>query len=112
MLRCALLLRSFVEMKPRCKAMIKENRRAQSTAVDKIVHIDPGVLLGFKVPAFKHRARSMEAIIDMSLLAGRCSFEQAPLPPSDQQTLHVIAATVPSLRSDGHRTCAKPGRGS
>ena len=94
MLRRALLLRSLIELKPRCKSMIEENRRAHSTDVDKIVHIDPGVLRAFiKAPVFKHRARSMEAIIDMSLLAGRSSFEQASLPPRDQLTLHVDAAT-------------------
>jgi hypothetical protein len=82
MLRRAILLRSMIEYKPRCKAILD----------GKTVRIDPGVLRAFiKVPVFKHRARSMEAIIDMSMLAGRRQFEQSSLPPREQLELHVDA---------------------
>ena len=54
--------------------------------------IDPGVLRAFiKVPNYKHGIRSIQAIIDMSTLAGRDSFEQASLPPPEQLALHVNA---------------------
>jgi hypothetical protein len=53
-------------------------------------HIDHGVLRAFlKVPEYKHGTRSMEAIIDMSMLAGKKQFDQAALPPSKQLELHV-----------------------
>jgi len=52
--------------------------------------IDPGVLRAFlKIPAYKHGIRSMEAIIEMSMLAGRNSFEQSALPSSEQLDMHV-----------------------
>jgi len=55
-------------------------------------HIDEGVLRAFlKVPKFEHGARSMEAIIQMSLLKGRKSYEQAALPSGEQLKLHVNA---------------------
>ncbi len=82
LLRRALVLRSMFEWKDRCKSMVE----------GATVHIDPGVLRAFiKTPLFKHRARSMEAIIDMSMLGGHRSFEQASLPPHDQLDLHVDA---------------------
>lgn len=53
-------------------------------------NIDHGVLRAFlKVPEYKHGTRSMEAIIDMSMLAGKNKFDQAALPPSKQLELHV-----------------------
>ena len=54
--------------------------------------IDPGVLRAFiKVPRYKHGMRSMQAVIDMSMLAGRKHFEQAALPAPEQLDLHVDA---------------------
>jgi hypothetical protein len=52
--------------------------------------IDSGVLRAFlRVPRYKHGARSMEAIIDMSALVGKRRFTQAALPPSKQLEMHV-----------------------
>ena len=82
LLRRAVVLRSIFEFKDRCR----------STLEGGTVRIDPGVLRAFiKTPAYNHRARSMEAIIDMSMLGGRRMFEQASLPPHDQLELHVEA---------------------
>jgi len=54
--------------------------------------IDPGVLRAFiKVPNYRHGIRSIQAIIEMSSLAGRESFEQSSLPPPEQLELHVNA---------------------
>ena len=54
--------------------------------------IDPGVLRAMiKVPAYRHGIRSMVAVIEMSLLAGRQTFEQAALPSPEQLELHVDA---------------------
>lgn len=79
MIRRALLLRSLLKRKAPHLLDEQENLR-----------IDPGVLRAFiKAPAYKHGARSMEAIIDMSLLAGREKFEQAALPSARQLELHV-----------------------
>lgn len=52
--------------------------------------IDPGVLTAFlKVPSYRHGARSMEAIIDMSHLSGQPSFLRSSLPSEAQLDLHV-----------------------
>ena len=56
----------------------------------KMCHIDQGVLRAMiKVPLFKHGVRSMQAILEMSLLSGRKKLEQAALPSSEQLKLHV-----------------------
>ena len=58
----------------------------------KVCHIDPGVLRAMiKVPMFKHGVRSLLAIIEMSILSGRKSYEQAALPSPEQLKLHVDA---------------------
>jgi hypothetical protein len=55
-------------------------------------HIDPGVLRALiKVNDYKHGVRSMEAVLEMSLLSERCEFEPAALPPRNQLNLHVDA---------------------
>jgi len=52
--------------------------------------IDPGVLRALiKIPDYKHGIRSMLAIIEMSMLAGRKTFEQAALPSPEQLRLQV-----------------------
>ena len=78
-IRRALLLRSLLQ------------RKAPKIVDDQgIACIDSGVLRAFlRVPAYKHGVRSMEAIIDMSSLAGRKRFTQAALPPSKQLEMHV-----------------------
>ena len=42
-----------------------------------------------KIPIYKHGVRSLEAIIDMSMLNGRTCWEQACLPAKAQLKLHV-----------------------
>jgi hypothetical protein len=60
--------------------------------------IDEGVVRAFlKVPQYKHGARSMEAIIDMSTLSRLKKFEQAALPPREQLELHVDADSFSKL---------------
>jgi hypothetical protein len=54
------------------------------------VDIDPGVLRAMlEVSAYRHGARSMEAILDMSQLAGHAAFERSSLPSEAQLDLHV-----------------------
>jgi hypothetical protein len=78
-IRRAMLLRSLLERK--AKQLLDSNNR---------IRIDSGVLRALiKVPKYRHGARSMEAIIDMSMLNGRLCWEQAFLPPKEQLKLHV-----------------------
>jgi hypothetical protein len=87
MIRRAMLLRSLLERK--AGHFFDRSRRAS---------IDQGVLRALlKVPKYKHGARSMEAILDMSMLTGRKIFEQAALPPTGQLKLHVDAETFSRL---------------
>ncbi|HSQ79082.1 MAG TPA: RyR domain-containing protein [Candidatus Bathyarchaeia archaeon] len=58
----------------------------------KTCRIDPGILRAMiKVPEYRHGIRSILAVIEMSQLAGRQSFEQAALPSPEQLDLHVDA---------------------
>jgi len=56
----------------------------------RIVNIDPGVLRTFLLTKeYRHGARSIEAIIAMSQLAGKTRFERSCLPSEAQLDLHV-----------------------
>lgn len=60
--------------------------------------IDQGVLRALiTVTRYEHGLRSMEAILDMSLLSECNSFEQAALPPKDQIGLHTDAEVFLNL---------------
>jgi hypothetical protein len=57
-----------------------------------VAAIDPCVVRAFlKVPDYRHGARSMEAIIDMSLLSAKRRFAQSALPSMAQLQIHVDA---------------------
>lgn len=60
--------------------------------------IDAGVLRAFlQVGSYEHGARSMEAIISMSQLAGQVQFERSSLPARAQLDLHVDGREFLSL---------------
>jgi len=81
LIRRALFLRFLLEQNAR--HLVDSRKKCQ---------IDSGVLRAMiKVPEYKHGVRSMLAIIEMSMLAGRTSFEQAALPSPEQLELHVDA---------------------
>ena len=55
-----------------------------------VLNMDPGVLRAFlNTREYKHGVRSMEAIVAMSLLAGKISFERSSIPSEAQLDLHV-----------------------
>lgn len=83
-IRRALLFRSLMQQK--APHLFDRQKRLQ---------IDPQLvdaLIG--VPAYEHGARSMEAIIDMSLIAGKSFYDQGSLPPAGQLRLHLDADTL------------------
>jgi hypothetical protein len=81
LIRRAMVLRSILQAN--ASQIFDRNGRAR---------IDRNVLRALiKVPEYKHGARSMVAIIEMSMLADRSRFEQAVLPPREQLGLHVNA---------------------
>lgn len=81
MIRRALLLRHLLTSKAR-----------HLLGPDKTFAIDRGVLRALlRVRRYKHGVRSMVALIEMSLLANRNSFEPAALPSKKQMELHVDA---------------------
>ncbi|WP_455240646.1 hypothetical protein [Methanothermobacter tenebrarum] len=78
-LRRAILLRSLFERKT---PHLLDGRGK--------LRIDQGVLKAFlMIPSYKHGVRSMEAILEMSLLEDVKKFEKASLPPASQLDLHV-----------------------
>lgn len=80
MIRRAMVLRSILE------------RKAKNIFLESEANIDPSVLNALiKVPAYKHGVRSMEAIIEMSILSNMRHFERSALPASEQLKLHVDA---------------------
>ncbi|WP_010236822.1 RyR domain-containing protein [Clostridium arbusti] len=77
--RRAMLLRSLLERK--VPHLINEKGEAQ---------IDNGVLRAMlKVARYKHESRSMEAILEMSMLNTAQKWEQSLLPSKEQLKLHV-----------------------
>lgn len=77
--RRAMLLRSLLERKT--PHLI--NKKGE-------VQIDNGVLRALlKVPRYKHESRSMEAIIEMSMINNAKKWEQYQLPSKEQLKLHV-----------------------
>ncbi len=75
-----------------------EKNAPQIFDAGRICRIDPGVLRAMiKVPEYRHGIRSMLAVIEMSQLAGRQSFEQAALPSPEQLELHVEAEAFSRL---------------
>ena len=79
MIRRAMLMRSLIEYK--LPHLINEKGEAQ---------IDNGVLRAMlKIPRYKHESRSVEAIMDMSMLAQAKKWEQSFLPPKEQFKLHL-----------------------
>jgi len=78
-IRRAMLLRSLLERK--VPHLINTQEEAQ---------IDNGLLRALlKVPRYKHESRSMEAILEMSMLSKAKKWEQSHLPSKEQLKLHV-----------------------
>lgn len=78
-IRRAMLLRALLEQK--VPHLINDNGAAQ---------IDNGVLRALlKIPRYKHESRSMEAIMEMSMLNNSKKWEQSHLPSKEQLKLHV-----------------------
>jgi RyR domain len=80
--RRAILLRSALQRNAPQLLHKKEGKQ--------LMNIDQGVLRAFlETQDYKHGVRSMEAIIAMSLLAGKTRFERSSLPSEAQLDLHV-----------------------
>ncbi|WP_455538199.1 RyR domain-containing protein [Terrisporobacter sp.] len=78
-IRRAMLLRSLLVRKT--PYLINDNGEAQ---------VDNGIIRALlKVSKFKHESRSMEAILEMSMLSGVKKWEQSYLPSQNQLKLHV-----------------------
>ena len=78
-IRRAMLLRSLLERK--VPYLINDKGEAQ---------IDNGVLRALlKIRRYKHESRSMEAILEMSMLTNAKKWEQSHLPSKEQLKLHV-----------------------
>lgn len=82
-LRRALLLRSL---------LLRKEPQLIARGGGQTLRIDPRVLRAFLlVDRYRHGARSMEAIIDMSQLAGSLCFERSSLPAPHLLEIHVDA---------------------
>ncbi len=93
LIRRATILRSLLIRNAPHLADPADHRRLQ---------VDEGVLRALiGVPRYRHGVRSMEAVLDMSRLEGRGSFEPAALPPPDQLDQHVDAAAFSRLVLQG-----------
>ena len=78
-IRRAVLIRSLIERKLR-----------KIIAKDGLAQIDEDIIRAMlKVPSYRHGVRSIEAIIDMSMLAGKRYWDKSSLPPVAQLTIHV-----------------------
>jgi hypothetical protein len=87
-IRRAVQLRSLIE-KNAPDIIKKGEKDSKGRSIDR-VSIDEDLLKTLLViPKYKHGVRSMEAIIEMSMLQGQRSWEKSSLPPKDQLELHV-----------------------
>ncbi len=87
-IRRAIILRSLIEEK--APNIIVKCEKGPKYRVNGTAIIDPKLLtILLTVPEYKHGARSMEAIIDMSVLGKYKSWQKASLPPKDQLELHI-----------------------
>ncbi len=93
-IRRAILLRSLL-----LKRTPGLSRSPESVKREKrILDIDDCVIDAFLgVPRYRHGSRSMEAILDMSALAGTCRFTWSRLPTAEQLDLHVDASSFMNL---------------
>jgi len=88
LIRRAMIFRVLIQMKARY--LIDD--------AAKTLRIEPGVLSAFlKAPFYRHGVRSMEAIIDMSMLSDRECYEAASLPSAKQLDMHVDAHSFMNL---------------
>ena len=79
-IRRAILMRSILE------------RAARGLFGGGELNIDPGVLRAFlETKEFRHGARSLEAVVAMSRLSGKRTYERSSLPAEPQLDLHVDA---------------------
>ncbi|MFY1110676.1 MAG: AAA family ATPase [Methanosarcinaceae archaeon] len=97
-IRRAILLRSLIEKK--AQNLIDSNREAK---------IDDSVLRALiKIPEYKHGVRSMEAILEMSMLRGGNLWTKASLPPKDQLELHIDSEMFSKLVSKKKQNYGNP----
>lgn len=88
-IRRAVQLRSLIE---RNVPNIIIEQKDINGRIKKVANIDSSLLKALLlIPRYKHGVRSMEAIIDMSILQELNSWETSSLPPEDQLQLHVDA---------------------
>ncbi|MEL7662893.1 MAG: AAA family ATPase [Methanosarcina mazei] len=86
-IRRAVILRSLIEEKAQS---IIDKKTDSSGKTKQVANIDNSLLKTLiLISKYKHGVRSMEAIIDMSMLGAHNSWEKASLPPKDQLDLHV-----------------------
>jgi nitrogen regulatory protein PII-like uncharacterized protein len=79
------------------RSMIKESAPDLFDSND-CLQIDEGVLRAFiKTRHYNHDIRSLQAIVEMSMLNGQKRFEPSALPPAEQLKLHVDADEFLSL---------------
>ncbi|MBI4870668.1 MAG: hypothetical protein HY814_03785 [Candidatus Riflebacteria bacterium] len=91
--RRAILFRSILERDAPGIFAPGDRRDKHGTA-----NVSEGVIRAFlEVPKYEHGARSMEALLAMSSLRGRCKFELSCLPAGDQLRLHVDPTEFLSL---------------
>jgi hypothetical protein len=96
-LRRALLLRSILQ------------RRAPQLFRGDELGIETDVLTALLgIDRYRHGARSIEAIVEMSALAGKLRFERSSLPSDEQLSLHVDAEAFQRLLIDATEAGTQP----
>ena len=96
-LRRALLLRSILQ------------RRAPQLFGGDELGIETDVLTALLgIDRYRHGARSIEAIVEMSALAGKLRFERSSLPSDEQLSLHVDAEAFQRLLIDATEAGTQP----
>lgn len=79
-IRRAVVLRSLIE----CKAGWLIDEKSKEALIDEDI-----IRTLLKIPMYQHGIRSIEAIIDMSMLADKKYWRKSDLPPADQLSIHI-----------------------
>lgn len=85
------------------RSLLERNWSALKSSADpRTLNIEDAIVRALVgVPTYRHGVRSIEAVLDMSMLDGRTEFDPAALPPPEQLEQHVDADAFASLVLQG-----------
>jgi hypothetical protein len=86
------------------RALLEKHMSTIFDRTSQVASIDSSILRAFlRIPRYAHETRSMEAIIEMSSLSSRGTFQRSSLPAAAQLNMHVDATQFYRLMDSARR---------